>query len=133
MCTDVLKAISKALQHGEGSGPGDVTDDARKGNKAAASSALGCWADQVRGMRVQHWLLCELAGKGVSTSSCYTSPARSLCRSNKSTLVPKGHHQANLGKLCSCPEPVPDVAASQHVQGMGEQLKTTAQRTPHTR
>jgi hypothetical protein len=30
------------------------------------------------------------------------------------------------------PEPVPDVAASQYVQGMGKQLKTAAERPPHT-
>jgi hypothetical protein len=70
--------------------------------------------------------------KAPSSSSSYTSPARSLCRSNKCTLVPKEHHQANLGGLCSFPEPVPDVAASQHVQGMGEQLKTAAKH-PHTK
>jgi hypothetical protein len=45
--------------------------------------------------------------------------ASALCRNNKCTSVPKEHHQAKLGELCSFPEPVPDVAASQHVQDMG--------------
>jgi hypothetical protein len=39
----------------------------------------------------------------------------SLCQSNNSTLVPKQHHQA-LGKHCSPPGPVPDVAAPQHTR-----------------
>jgi hypothetical protein len=43
--------------------------------------------------------------------------------------VPKEHHQANLGELCSFPEPVLVVAASQHVQGMGEQLKIDCSKT----
>jgi hypothetical protein len=39
----------------------------------------------------------------------------SMCQSNKSTLVPKQHHQT-LGEHCSTPEPVPDVAAPQHTR-----------------
>ena len=39
----------------------------------------------------------------------------SLCQSNNSTLVPKQHHQT-LGKHCSPPGPVPDVAAPQHTR-----------------
>jgi hypothetical protein len=67
-----------------------------------------------------------------TSSSSYTSPARSLCRSNKCTLVPKQHHQANLGELCSFPEPVPDVAASQHVQDMGGTAQNGCSKTaPH--
>jgi predicted RNA-binding protein with RPS1 domain len=37
------------------------------------------------------------------TSSSYTLPVRSLCRSSKCILVPKEHNQANLGELCSLP------------------------------
>jgi hypothetical protein len=77
--------------------------------------------------------LCSFFGgyvEGVIIMSHFAS--QSLCRSNKCTLVPKEHHQANLGELCSFPEPVLDVAGSQHVQGMGEQLPTAAQQTtPH--
>jgi hypothetical protein len=39
----------------------------------------------------------------------------SLCQSNKSTLVPKQHHQT-LGEHCSTPGLVPDVAAPQHTR-----------------
>jgi hypothetical protein len=38
-----------------------------------------------------------------------------MCQSNKSTLVPKQHHQT-LGERCSPPGPVPDVAAPQHTR-----------------
>jgi hypothetical protein len=38
-----------------------------------------------------------------------------LCQSNNSTLVPKQHHQT-LGKHCSPPGPVPDVAAPQQTR-----------------
>jgi hypothetical protein len=46
--------------------------------------------------------------------------------------MPKEHHQANLGELCSCPEPVPDVAASKHVQDMGGTAQNGCSKTtPH--
>ena len=67
-----------------------------------------------------------------SPSSSYTSPGRPLCRSNRCTLVPKKHHQANLGELCSFPEPVPNVVVSQPVQDMGGTAQNGCSRTaPH--
>jgi hypothetical protein len=42
-----------------------------------------------------------------------------IVQKQQCTLVPKQHHQANLGELCSFPESVLDVAASQHAQDLG--------------
>jgi hypothetical protein len=66
-----------------------------------------------------HQPLMQLAIAGIKLICTHhqVTPCQpgSLCQSNNSTLVPKQHHQT-LGKHCSPPGPVPDVAAPQQTR-----------------